>query len=192
MKRVIVAILLLIAVAIPLAVFAEAPYTGGAGKSCGKPGTGQPGLTEQQRRDMLDSSISVLIAKKEAVGILMKSGVISKEQGETVIARLDMEIEYRGKYGMMKRGIVFDPESLTKQQEKDLLDAYVRVMEARMDFVEKMVKNGSMTREQGDRMIAAIKRSIEQHREKGFRAPLRFFDVGSGSVHGKMFRGKKK
>lgn len=191
MKRVIIAILVLIAVAIPLTAFAEKPDTGTADKACKRSGTGHPGLTERQRQDMLESSISVLKAKKEAVSLLVESGVIPKEQGEALTARLDMEIEYRKKYGMMKRAVHLDPEKLTEQQKKDLLDAYVRVMEAKIDFVRKMVSNGSLTKEQGDKMIAAIKKSIEQHREKGFRGPLRFFDMDGGPGHWKLHRGKK-
>ena len=178
MKKVIIAILLIIAVGMSLNAFAAAAGSGTMETVRGNSGAGKPGLTEKQRKDMLESFILVLEARKEAVEKLIGSGIIQKEQGEAIIARLNMEIEYRRKYGMVTRGITIDPSKLTGQQKEDLLGAYMKIMEAEVKSVEKMVKNGVLTEEQGKKQIDALKKNIEHHREKGFQAPLRFFDMG--------------
>jgi hypothetical protein len=178
MKKVIIAILLIIAVGMSLTAFAAAAGSGTMETVRGNSGAGKPGLTEKQRKDMLESFILVLEARKEAVEKLIGSGIIQKEQGEAIIARLNMEIEYRRKYGMVTRGITIDPSKLTGQQKEDLLGAYMKIMEAEVKSVEKMVKNGVLTEEQGKKQIDALKKNIEHHREKGFQAPLRFFDMG--------------
>lgn len=178
MKKVIIAILLIIAVGMSLTAFAAAASSGTMETVRGNFGAGKAELTEKQKKDMLESFISVLEARKEAVEKLIESGIIQKEQGEAIIARLNMEIEYRRKYGMATRGITIDPSKLTGQQREDLLGAYMKIMEAKIKSVEKMVRNGVLTEEQGKKQIDAIKKNIEHHREKGFQAPLRFFDMG--------------
>ena len=178
MKKITIAILVLIAVAISLTAFAAAAGSESMETVRGNFNEARPRLNERQRQDMLESRISVLEAKKGAVEKLIESGVIPKEQGEAVIARLNMEIEYRRKYGMGKRGFSVDSSKLTEQQREDLLEAFIKVMEAEIKSVEKMVKNGVLTEEQGKKKIEAIKKSIQHHREKGFKGQLRFFDLG--------------
>ena len=58
-----------------------------------------------------------------------------------------------------------DASNLTNQQKADITQSFDKMIELRKETIIKMVKNGSITEEQGDLQIKRIEVMIKNHNE---------------------------
>lgn len=101
MKKLLVAGLLVLSlVAVPLTVMAAAPVSG-PGAYCGLSGVT---LTDQEKADYLDAFKKMMNLKKEAIEKAVKSGTITKAQGDLALQRIDARIKYRQDNGTVFGG----------------------------------------------------------------------------------------
>lgn len=64
-------------------------------------------------------------------------------------------------------GIGVDQSKLTEQQKTDLKDSFYKMIELRKETINKMVANGSITKEQGDLALKGIDDMVKYHNENG-------------------------
>ena len=191
MKKLVLAICILAVVAVPVCVFAADSGSSAAKAIRGFFKFDVQSLTEKQKADMVDSFVKVMEARKEAVKKMTENGAIAKEQGEAMVARIDMEIEYYKKYGLASRGRLFDPSALTEEQKADMLNSFIKVMEAKKDAIRKMMENGTIDKEQGESMISGIDEQIKYHQENGFTSGKGWQGIFNGGRSKDIFGGAK-
>jgi Spy/CpxP family protein refolding chaperone len=61
----------------------------------------------------------------------------------------------------------FDASELTDQQNADLNDSYQKMMDLRKESINKMVENGTITKEQGDAALKRIDDMVKYRQENG-------------------------
>lgn len=64
----------------------------------------------------------------------------------------------------------FDTSKLTDQQNADLNDSYQKMMDLREESINKMVDNGTITKEQGDAALKRIDDMVKCGQENGTAA----------------------
>lgn len=79
-----------------------------------------------------------------------------------------------------------DFSKLTDQQKTDLDDSFNAMMDLRKESINKMVDNGSITKEQGDAAIKSIDDMIKYRQENGFVGGFGGHGMGRG-FRGGMF-----
>lgn len=80
-----------------------------------------------------------------------------------------------------------DTSKLTDQQKADLNDQFKKMADLRKESINKMVANGTLTKEQGDAALKRIDDMIKYHEENGFTGG---FGMGKGFGGGRgMGRG---
>ena len=72
-----------------------------------------------------------------------------------------------------------DPSKLTDAQKKDLEDQQAKMIALQKETINKMVSNGTITKEQGDEMLARIDNMEKIRKEKGF-VPMPGMGMGKG------------
>ncbi|MCX7921759.1 MAG: YckD family protein [Clostridia bacterium] len=128
-------------------------------------------LTAQQKADLQSSLTKMADLQKEIVNKTVSYGLLTKEQGDASIKRIDemtkniiengfpkgME-KGRGKGGFHsfegKKEI--DTSKLTDQQKAGLKESSAKMVALQKDIVNKMVSNGALTKEQGEASIKKI------------------------------------
>lgn len=191
MKKFALAICILAIAALPVYAFAANSDSPAAKAVRGFFRIDAQSLTEKQKADMVDSFVKVMEAQKEAVKKMIENGAIAKEKGEALIARIDMEIEYYKKYGMAAKGRLFDPSALSEEQKADMLNSFIKIMEARKDAIRKMAENGTIGKEQGEAIIAKIDEQIKYWQENGFTCGKGWQRIFNGERGMDIFNGAK-
>ncbi|MCX8128831.1 MAG: YckD family protein [Clostridia bacterium] len=145
-------------------------------------------LTDQQKADLKDSRKKIIELQKESISKLVANGLLTKEQGDAVIKKAEetaAEIESGdltagmglgrdsfGFFGMYRT----DASTLTEKQKTDLSEIKTKMTALHKELINKLVANGTITKEEGD---AAIQRLDN----------MKDFD-GQYGMHGK--KGMKK
>jgi len=78
-----------------------------------------------------------------------------------------------------------DTSKLTDQQKADVKDYTQKMADLQKDFINKMVENGALTKEQGDAAVKSVDEMQKASEEKGF---IPGFGMGKGGFGG---RGKR-
>lgn len=132
-------------------------------------------LTDEQKKDLTESSQKMAALQKELIGKMVANGLMTKEQGDAVIKKVD-EAASSDKLGTigsmwMDKGGFFlfgmkgiDTSKLTDVQKADLTDYSKKMADLQKELINKMVSSGLMTKTQGD---TAIER-IDNMQENGF------------------------
>lgn len=79
-------------------------------------------------------------------------------------------------------GVGINASDLTEQQKADLSESFNKMIELRKETINKMVQNGSITKEQGDLELKRIEFMIKYHNENGYG--YRPGMMGSGMMNG--------
>lgn len=158
------------------------------GFGMGKGGHGRPGgfglgqidtskLTDEQKASLTETYIKMADLQKELVNKMVSDGLLTQEQGDAAIEKID-EISkdtqenglFKGK-GMMMGGLNFfglkgiDTSKLTDQQKADLTDFSKKMTDLQKEVINKMVSYGLMTAEQGDTAVERLD-ALEKYREE--------------------------
>lgn len=107
MKKVILVLALLIVLSIPIGVYAATSdnfsRVGEARRFCGY-GIDTSNLTEQQKTDFEESFNEMIEIKRESINKMIENGLLTKEQGDLALEKLDEMVEYQKEndfgYGM--------------------------------------------------------------------------------------------
>ncbi len=147
-------------------------------------------LTGQQKADLTDSFKKAADLHKEYVNKAVASGMLTKEQGDAALKRIDeasanlqADGMYRG-FGMFMGGFYgigpgrTDESKLADQQKADLTEFRNKMTDLHKETINKMVSNGALTKEQGDAAIKRIEEMKDFKVEKGF-------EKGRGRMGGK-------
>jgi hypothetical protein len=112
MKKILIVITIVAALAIPVTAFAansNSPAAANIRSFCGI-GINASNLTEQQRADLTASINKMFDLKKETINKMIQDGTITKEQGELALNRLEDMIKYHNVNGygpgMMRSGMM--------------------------------------------------------------------------------------
>ncbi len=132
-------------------------------------------LTEKQKANVEEYAKKMAQLQKDFINSMVKSGAISKEQGDAAIKRIDEmlksgEIKWflfgvnraKGKPGgpsVPARAI--DLSKLTDQQKSDLVDSCSKLLGLHRQLVEKLAEYGIITGEQKDKMTQRIDSALE-------------------------------
>ena len=102
MKKFLAGIMIASALALPLTSFAAPPVTSSTPSTSSKPAHPRIDygkLTDQQKKDMVDSMKAVLQARRLAVLKMVENKTITKEQGDAMIGKIDARIDYLNQHG---------------------------------------------------------------------------------------------
>lgn len=101
MKKFFVGILIAFALTLPLSSFA-APVVSSVPSSSKPthPRIDYSKLTEQQKKDLINSMKTVLTARRAAILKMMENKTIAKEHGDAMIKRIDEKIKHLDRYGL--------------------------------------------------------------------------------------------
>ncbi|MCR4434885.1 MAG: DUF2680 domain-containing protein [Clostridiales bacterium] len=178
-KRVLIALACAIALAVPLTVFAATSNTDTAKAVRGFFGVDASKLTDQQKADVAEYSQKMADLQKEFINKLVEDGAMTKEQGDAAIKKVDDMLSKGGAAGLFpfagykwwdakeKQAIGIDTSKLTDQQKADLNDSINRMADLLKEIIDKMVANGTITKEQGDAAINGVDNSAKNLQEKG-------------------------
>lgn len=149
-------------------------------------------LTDQQKADLKAEYSKITALQKEYINKQVASGLITQQQADTVIEKIDAaanaasEKGFFGKmggFGCIGVGPMGGTSNLTEQQKTDLKEYTEKLAALQKELINKMVSNGAITKEQGD---AAIQRMDEMAklRESG--------ELGQGMKMRKGVFGKQR
>jgi hypothetical protein len=101
MKKIFFVLAVVIAVSIPVAVFAATSDSKTAANIRGFCGIGinTSNLTEQQKTDLDDSFNKMIELRKETINKMVQDGLLTKEQGDSELKKLDEMIKYHNENG---------------------------------------------------------------------------------------------
>ena len=152
-------------------------FDGGFGKH-GRGGFGLFGadvskLTDEQKADLNDSFKKIADIQKELINKQVASGLITKEQGDAAIEKIEMSIEDGSCFTGMGRfhgfGIKnFDPSKQTEEQKAEMDEYSKKITEVQKEIINKMVSNGAITKEQGEAAIERMENMPEGMMKGGF------------------------
>jgi len=126
-------------------------------------------LTEEQMKVMQEQQGKMLVLQKETITLMISNGIITNEQGEKMYANLDNMIKNPFENGNMKPNMPPKKEmpNLTDAQKSDLEAQHAKMIALKKETIDIMVANGTITKEQGDKMLTNID-NVEKNRiEKG-------------------------
>ena len=101
MKKLFLVLSLVLAISVPLGVFAATSDTPAAQTFRGWCGIDFSTLTDQQKADLNDSFNKMMDLRKESINKMVENGAITKEQGDAAIKRIDDMIKYRQDNGFV-------------------------------------------------------------------------------------------
>jgi hypothetical protein len=150
----------------------------GLGKEMGKGGPGRQGgfgfekidtskLTDQQKTDLMTTYQKMIDLQKEHINTMVTDSLMTKEQGDKAISKIDSMISDIQKNGFTKGPGMFmggfggfgagriDKTNPTDQQKADLTAFSAKMADLQKEIINKLVADGAMTKDQGD---AAVKR----------------------------------
>jgi len=161
-KTLLIILALIVVIAVPFSVFATTSDATAAKKVRGFFGIDSSKLTDSQKADITDYSKKMADLQKEFINKMISNGSMTKEQGDAAIKRIEEQEQnggicmgkgpwggFEGKRGDFGKGKI-DTSKLTDQQKTDLADISKKTSDLQKQFINKMVANGLMTKEQGD------------------------------------------
>lgn len=179
-KKVLIILAVIVALAIPLSVYAATSDTPAAKSVRGFFGIDTSKLTDQQKSDIKDYSQKMADLQKQFINKMVENGTMTKEQGDAAISRIDAAQKNGTLNGLMKGMGMFgfegnggkgfdglgklDTSKLTDQQKADLAVTYKKMADQQKQFVDKLVADGVMTKNQGDaasKKIDAMEKNLE-------------------------------
>lgn len=152
-------------------------------------------LTDQQKADLKDTYSKMIELQKEAVNKMIANGSITKEQGDTVIKKIDEMAKSLDANGFPKAFAIgrggFDflgikglnTSKLTEQQKADLKDSFNKMADLQKENINKMVADTLITKEQGDAAIKGIEEMVNNFDTNGL--------MGEPGIGKKGFEGHK-
>lgn len=167
-KKILVLLTLVAVIAIPFSVFAAASDAPVARCVRGFFGIDTSKLTDHQKADVKDYLKKMANLQKEFINKMVANGSITKEQGDAAIKKVDDMLKNQEENGFIcgigmgkahwegygRRGvpgvIKTDPSKLTDQQKADLAEYFKKMTDLYKEYINKMIANGLMTKEQGD------------------------------------------
>lgn len=81
-------------------------------------------------------------------------------------------------------GFGVNSANLTEQQKADLTDAMSKMIALKKDIINKMIQNGTLTKEQGAQMLQQIDAMVKYHTENGFSGGMMNGNFGNGMMNG--------
>ncbi|KUO71839.1 MAG: hypothetical protein APF77_06935 [Clostridia bacterium BRH_c25] len=99
MKKLFIVLSLVLAISVPLTVFAATSDTPVAQTFRGWCGFDASTLTDQQKADLNDTYQKMIDLRKESINKMVENGTITKEQGDAAIKRIDDMDKYRQENG---------------------------------------------------------------------------------------------
>lgn len=186
-KPVLIILAAIVALLIPLSVFAATSDTAAAKSIRGFFGLDFSKLTDKQKTDVTDYQKKLAELQKEFVNKMIANGSITKEQGDAEIKRIDDLLKnggtngfipgfgfgkggsfgdrgMRGEYGLF--GI--DTSKLTDKQKADIINYYKKMAEAGKALISNLVASDFLTKEKGDSIKASIDAVISEIQKNGF------------------------
>lgn len=121
MKKVFLILAVVIAVTVPVAAFAatsDSPAAAGIRSFCGI-GINTSNLTDKQKADIDESYNKMIELRKETINKMVKDGLLTKEQGNLELKRLDDMVKYHN-----ENGSVYGPGMMGSQ----MMNGYGRGM----------------------------------------------------------------
>lgn len=148
-------------------------------------------LTQQQKTELIAIYKEMANLQKDLVNKLVSEGLITKNQGDTAINKIDNMINNIEKNGLANcRGLMIggmdgfgfvlkdiDTSKLTQQQKTEIINYFKKMAELQKQLVNKFVSFGLITKDQGSAITSRIdnmQKNIEQNGlpqgfHKGFR-----------------------
>ncbi len=147
-------------------------------------------LTDTQKTVILDSVKSMASLQKDLITKLVSANVITKDQGDKATAAIDAAIA-NGNINIEKNfmGLGFckvDYSKLTDDQKAIITDYSKKMTDAAKDLISKMVANGSITKDQGDKATSAIDKMIQVMQNGDFQKAMMGKRGGFGGHKGMM------
>lgn len=108
MKKVFLILAVVIAVAVPVAAFAatsDSPAAVGIRSICGI-GINTTNLTDEQKTDLDEFYNKMFELRKETINKMVQNGLLTKEQGDLELERLNDMIKYHNENGGYGRGMM--------------------------------------------------------------------------------------
>ena len=99
MKKILLIVSIVLAVALPFSAFAAASDTTAAPITRGFCGIDASQLTDQQKADLDEQFNKMMVLKKESINKMVANGALTKAQGDAAIDRLDDMIKYHKENG---------------------------------------------------------------------------------------------
>ncbi|RCX19315.1 uncharacterized protein DUF2680 [Anaerobacterium chartisolvens] len=139
-------------------------------------------LTDEQKSAVTKASEKIASLQKEFIDKMISQGLITEEQGSTVLKRAEAASQdtdssdkkgfgIRGPGGLNLSGIEhIDASKLTDAQKELLTSFYTRLSDIQKELVNTMVSNGAITAEQGKTCIQNIDERLKSIEENGFKA----------------------
>jgi Protein of unknown function (DUF2680) len=137
-------------------------------------------LTDQQKADWNTSSKKVVALQKEYIGKMAANGLLTREQGEAATKKIDEMTNNTDNNGLLPGMIMgkgsfgfigfhgFDTSKLTDQQKVDMEEFSKKMKDLQKEWINKMVTNGAMTKEQGDSAIQRMDDTTRFQQDNGF------------------------
>jgi nitrogen regulatory protein PII-like uncharacterized protein len=172
-KKTIVTIGIVAALSIPATVFAATSDSAAAKAVRGFFGIDTSKMTTQQKADFEDYSKKLAQVQKDYINKAVANGTVTKEQGDAAIKKIDDAVA-NGTYGKNmfgdKGGEFGDREGknlfginlskLTDAQKAVILDSVKSMASLQKDLITKLVSANVITKDQGDKVAAAIDAAI--------------------------------
>jgi hypothetical protein len=101
MKKVFLILAAVISLSVPMGVFAATSDSGAVTSLNGfcAFGINAANLTEQQKADLDEAFEKMIEVRKETINKMVQDGLLTKEQGDLALERLDERVEYHNENG---------------------------------------------------------------------------------------------
>lgn len=174
-KKILIILAVVFTIAIPASVFGATSNPNGKGLK-GFVKIDPSKLNDKQKADVQEYSKKMADLKKEFINKMIANGSITKEEGTAAINRIDNAAKNGHLYGGMfgrkhdaqSKGGKFDTSKLTDKQKADLKESLLKIAELQKELVNKMVANGAIPKEKGDRIIQRIDNRAKGGFENGY------------------------
>ena len=158
-------------------------------------------LTDAQKADVTDADKKIADLQKELINKLADANVITKENRDAALKRIDDQLANLDKtgttgkakglmngFGFFNFGIAgMDLSKLTEEQKSMLTDYSAKMADVQKELINKMVASGAITKDQGDAATSKIDAMLKSGTENGF---MNKGMMNKGMMKGGQFRGK--
>jgi len=116
-------------------------------------------LTEQQKAGFKVIYTKIADANKAYLELQVSSGLITREQADIYIKKIDDSLLGDNTFGKLMVGVgQFTNKSKLTDQQKSDREAYIEKLTGlQTELINKAVENGAITKEQGDRALERLK-----------------------------------
>lgn len=183
--RLLTAIIIFAALAVPFSVFAATSDSTVAKTVRGFFGIDFSKLSDAQKADVQTYSQKMAELQKEFINKMVSNGALTKEQGEAEIKRIDEELEAsldngtaygfgigkgfingNQKHALTEKSLP-DTSKLTDEQKADLKAAESKLTDLQKEYIDKLVSFGLLTKDQGDNMKSKLDTMIDSDKADG-------------------------